>query len=1095
MINRIIEFSAHNRFMVFLFTAVAILLGWYSLRNTKVDAIPDMSETQVIIYSKWDRSPDIIEDQVTYPITSSLLGMPKIKDIRGFSDFGYSYVYVIFEEGTDIYWARSRTLEYLSSILPRLPQGVETELAKDETAVGWVFQYALIDKTGRYSLDQLKSYQDWYLRYALQSVPGVAEVAPVGGFVRQYQVNIDPNKLLAYKIPVDSVVEAVRKGNNDVGGRLVEFSGREYMVRGRGYLRSLGDLEKIVVGNNPATGTPILVRDLGTATLGPDIRRGIAEHDGEGEVVGGIVIMRFGENAEKVIQQVREKIIEIEPTLPPGVQIVTTYDRADLIERSLENLKGTLKEELIIVSIVIIIFLWHVPSALIPIATIPIAILLSFIPMQTMGLTANIMSLGGIAVAIGAMVDASVVVVEQIHKKLEYWEAEGRPTDYRNVIVTAIKEVGGPSFFALLVIAVSFLPVFTLEAQEGRMFKPLAFTKNFVMAIAAVLAITLGPAIAMLVIRQKKFEFRPRWLAWLVNVVTVGKIHSEDKHPISRPLMRLYHPIVEFALEHKWTVVIAAVLVVVLTVPVFFRLGSEFMPPLDEGTLLYMPTTLPGISVAEAQKVLQVQDKILMSFPEVEHVFGKSGRAETATDPAPFSMGETVVVLKPHEQWRKKPRWYSDAAPEWVQRILRHAWPDRISTQELIYGAGGMNEALQLPGISNAWTMPIKARLDMLTTGVRTPLGIKVLGSDLGKIEEIGANIEMALQGIPGTTSVFAERTTGGYFLDFDIKRDALARYGLTIDDVNMVLTSSVGGERVTTTVEGRERYPVNVRYLRDYRSDIGTLNRALVRTPAGAQVPMAQLADIKLLTGPGMIRDENGRLSGYVYVDVTGRDIGGYVRDAKKAVFDKVKVPPGYQLVWSGQYEYMERVKERLKLVIPITLFIVFLLLFFNTRSIAKTLIILLAVPFSAVGAIWFLYLLGYNTSIAVWVGLIALLGVDAETAVFMLLYLDLAYHDAKKKGQMRSWNDLRESIVHGAVKRLRPKVMTVACMFFGLVPIMWSTGAGADVMKRIAAPMIGGIFTSFLLELVVYPPIFAIWKWNAEVKPELRKLECPAV
>ena len=1090
MINRIIEFSAHNRFLVFLFTSVAVLLGWYSLTNTKVDAIPDLSDTQVIIYSKWDRSPDIIEDQVTYPITSSLLGMPKIKDIRGFSDFGYSYVYVIFEEGTDIYWARSRTLEYLSSILPRLPQGVETELAKDETAVGWIYQYALIDKTGRYSLDQLKTYQDWYLRYALQSIPGVAEIAPVGGFVRQYQVNIDPNKLLAYKIPVDSVVEAVRKGNNDVGGRLVEFSGREYMVRGRGYVHTLADLEKIVVGNNPATGTPILVRDLGTATLGPDIRRGIAEHDGEGEVVGGIVIMRFGENAEKVIQRVREKITEIEPTLPPGVQIVTTYDRADLIERSLENLKGTLIEELIIVSIVIIIFLWHIPSALIPIATIPIAILLSFIPMQSMGLTANIMSLGGIAVAIGAMVDASVVVVEQIHKKLEYWEAEGRPTDYRDVIVTAIKEVGGPSFFALLVIAVSFLPVFTLEAQEGRLFKPLAFTKNFVMAIAAILAITLGPAIAMLVIRQKKFDFRPRWLAWLVNAIVVGKIHSEEKHPISRPLMRLYHPIVEFALEHKWTVVIAAVLVVVLTVPVFFRLGSEFMPPLDEGTLLYMPTTLPGISVAEALKVLQVQDKILMSFPEVDHVFGKSGRAETATDPAPFSMGETVVVLKPQDQWPRKDRWYSNRAPEWLQRILRHAWPDRIATQELIYGPGGMNEALQLPGISNAWTMPIKARIDMLTTGVRTPLGIKILGSDLGKIEEIGANIEMALKGIPGTTSVFAERTTGGYFLDFDIKRDALARYGLAIDDVEMVLTSSVGGERVTTTVEGRERYPVNVRYLRDYRSDIGTLNRVLVRTPSGAQVPMAQLADIKLLTGPGMIRDENGRLSGYVYVDVTGRDIGGYVRDAKQAVFDKVKVPPGYQLVWSGQYEYMERVKERLKLVVPITLFIVFLLLYFNTRSMAKTFIILLAVPFSAVGAVWFLYLLGYNMSIAVWVGLIALLGVDAETAVFMLLYLDLAYHDARQKGQMRSWDDLRESIVHGAVKRLRPKVMTVACMGFGLVPIMWSTGAGADVMKRIAAPMIGGIFTSFLLELVVYPPIFAIWKWNAEVKPELKQV-----
>lgn len=1089
MINRIIELSANNRFLVFLFTAVAVLLGWYSLRNIKLDAIPDLSDTQVIIYSKWDRSPDIIEDQVTYPIISSLLGLPKIKDIRGFSDFGYSYVYVIFEEGTDIYWARSRTLEYLSSILPRLPQGVQTELARDETAVGWVFQYALIDKTGQHSLDQLKTYQDWYLRYALQSVPGVAEVAPVGGFVRQYQVNIDPNKLLAYKIPVDTVVEAVRKGNNDVGGRLVEFSGREYMVRGRGYVRSLADLEKVVVGANPATGTPILVRDLGTATLGPDLRRGIAEYNGEGEVVGGIVIIRFGENAQKVIQRVREKISEIEPTLPPGVQIGTTYDRAELIEHSIENLKGTLMEELIIVSLVIIIFLWHIPSALIPIATIPIAILLSFIPIQSMGLTANIMSLGGIAVAIGAMVDAAVVVVEQIHKKLERWEAEGRPTDYRDVIITAIKEVGGPSFFALLVIAVSFLPVFTLEAQEGRLFKPLAFTKNFVMAIAAVLAITLGPAISMLVIRQKRFEFRPCWLAWLVNAIVVGKIHSEEKHPISRPLMRLYHPIVEFALEYKWVIVAAAILVVILTVPIFFRLGSEFMPPLDEGSLLYMPTTLPGISVTEAAKILQVQDKILRNFPEVESVFGKAGRAETATDPAPFSMVETVVVLKPHDQWRKKPRWYSDWAPEPVQRILRHAWPDRISTQELIYGPGGMNEALQLPGLSNAWTMPIKARIDMLTTGVRTPLGIKVLGSDLKKIEEIGETIEMMLKDIPGTTSVFAERTTGGYFLDFNIKRDELARYGLTIDDVNMVLTSSVGGERVTTTVEGRERFPVNVRYLRDYRSDIGTLNRALVRTPVGAQIPMAQLADIRLLSGPGMIRDENGRLSGYVYVDVTGRDIGGYVRDAKKAVLEKVKIPPGYQLIWSGQYEYMERVKERLKLVVPVTLFIVFLLLYFNTRSMVKTFIILLAVPFSAVGAVWFLYLLGYNTSIAVWVGLIALLGVDAETAVFMLLYLDLAYHEAQQKGQMRSWDDLREAIVHGAVKRLRPKVMTVACMFFGLVPIMWSAGTGADVMKRIAAPMIGGIFTSFILELVVYPPIFAIWKWNGEVKPELQR------
>ncbi len=1089
MINRVIEFCARKPFLVFLFIGMATLLGWYSLNNIKVDAIPDLSDTQVIIYSRWDRSPDIMEDQVTYPIISSLLGVPKVKDIRGFSDFGYSYVYVVFEDGTDIYWARSRTLEYLSGILPRLPQGVQTELARDATAVGWVFQYALVDTTGRYSLAEMKTYQDWYLRYALQSVPGVAEVAPVGGFVRQYQVNIDPNKLLAYKIPVDTVVEAVRRGNNDVGGRLVEFTGREYMVRGRGYIRSLPDVENIVVGNNPETGTPILVRELGTVTLGPELRRGIAELDGRGEVVGAIVIMRFGENAEKVIQRVRAKLSEIEPTLPPGLKIVTTYDRAELIERSVENLKGTLTEELIIVSVVILIFLWHLPSAVIPILMIPIAVLLSFIPMYSMNLTANIMSLGGIAVAIGAMVDAAIVVVEQTHKKLEHWEIEGRPGDFRNVIINAVKEVGGPSFFALLVIAVSFMPVFTLEAQEGRLFKPLAFTKNFAMANAAILAITLGPAVLLVLMRAKNFEFRPRWLARILNAVVVGKIHSEEKHPISRPLMKLYHPAVEFVLEHRWTTIVVAVLIVVLTVPIFFRLGSEFMPPLDEGTLLYMPTTLPGISVTEAGKILQVQDKILKSFPEVERVFGKSGRAETATDPAPFSMAETVVVLKPHDQWPKKPRWYSSRAPERLQRILRRAWPDHKTTQELIYGPGGLNEALQMPGIANAWTMPIKARIDMLTTGVRTPLGIKVLGSDLGTIQAIGENIEMVLKDVPGTTSVFAERTTGGYFLDFQIKREELARYGLTIDDVEVVLTSAVGGERVTTTVEGRERYPVNVRYLRGYRSYLGSLQRTLVSTPAGAQVPLVQVADIRLLTGPGMIRDENGRLSGYVYVDVTGRDIGSYVRDAKKLVSEKVSVPPGYQLVWSGQYEYMQRVKERLKLVVPITLFIVFLLLYFNTGSTVKTFIILLAVPFSAVGAIWFLYLLGYNTRIAVWVGLIALLGVDAETAVFMLLYLDLAYNEARQKGQMRSWDDLREAIVHGAVKRLRPKVMTVACMFFGLVPIMWSVGSGADVMKRIAAPMIGGIFTSFILELVVYPPIFAIWKWNGEVKPELRK------
>ncbi len=1089
MIDRIIEACAQHKFLVFLFIAVGVLFGWHAMNNTKLDAIPDLSDTQVIVYAKWDRSPDIMEDQVSYPITSALLGMPKVKDIRAFSDFGYSYIYIIFEEGTDIYWARSRTLEYMNSVTPRLPKGVSVELAKDATAVGWVYQYALVDETGQYSLDQMRSYQDWYLRYALQAVPGVAEVAAVGGFVRQYQINVDPNKLLAYRIPINMVVDAVQKSNNDVGARLVEQSGREYMVRGRGYIKSLDDIARIPLLVNPQTGTPVLVRDVATVTFGPDMRRGVSDIDGRGEVVGGVVIMRFGENAEKVIGRVKAKIADLEPTLPKGLKIVTTYDRSELIDRSVENLKHTLLEELAIVSLVILVFLWHFPSAIIPIITIPVTVILAFIPIQMSGMTANIMSLGGIAVAIGAMVDAAVVVVEQTHKKLEQWNAEGRPGDYRRVVIGAVKEVGGPSFFALLVIAVSFLPVFTLEAQEGRLFKPLAFTKNFAMAIAAVLAITLDPAMRLLFTRMDNFTFRPKWVAKIVNGLVVGKIHSEDHHPISRPLMKVYHPVVEFVLEHKWKTIAVALIALAATIPVFFKLGSEFMPPLDEGTLLYMPTTLPGMSVTEASRLLQVQDKIIKSFPEVDGVFGKAGRVESATDPAPYSMMETVIVLKPNTQWPKRERFYSKWAPQWAQNTFRRFWPDHKTTQELVYGTGGLNDALTMPGVANAWTMPIKARIDMLTTGIRTPLGIKVLGSDLGEIQKIGEQVEQALKNIPGTTSVFAERTTGGYFLDFNLKRDQLARYGLKVDDANEVLMSAIGGEAVTTTVEGRERYSVNVRYLRDYRSDLDALQRVLVNTPSGVQVPLAQIADISIKTGPGMIRDENGRLSGYVYVDVSGRDIGSYITDAKNAVQQKVSVPAGYQLVWSGQYENMQRVKERLKIVLPVTLFIVFLLLYFNTGSAVKTGIILLAVPFSAIGAVWFLYLLNYNMSIAVWVGLIALLGVDAETAVFMLLYLDLAYHDAIRRGQMNSWDDLREAIVVGAVKRLRPKVMTVCCMLFGLLPIMWSVGAGGDVMKRIAAPMIGGIITSFLMELVIYPPIFGIWKWNFEVKPGLNK------
>ena len=1115
MINKLIEWCAHNKFIVFIFVGMAVLWGLYSIKNIRLDAIPDLSDTQVIIYSRWDRSPDIMEDQVTYPIISALLGVPKVKDIRGFSDFGFSYIYIIFEDGTDIYWARSRTLEYLSNILPRLPQGVQVELARDETAIGWVFQYALVDKTGRNDLSQLRSFQDWHLRYALQAVPGVAEVAPIGGFVRQYQVNIDPNKLVAYNISIDRVIAAVRAGNNDVGGRLVEFSGLEYMVRGIGYIKKISDIENIVVGTRSSSGTPILVRDLGAVTLGPDIRRGVADLNGEGEVVGGIVIMRFGENALKVIERVRAKLEELKPSLPPGVEVVTTYDRANLIERSIETLKDTLTEELIIVSIVIMIFLWHIPSALVPIITIPITIIISFIPMHLMGLTANIMSLGGIAIAIGAMVDAAIVVVEQTHKKLERWDATGRQGSYKDVVISAVKEVGGPSFFALLVIAVSFMPVFTLAGMEGRLFKPLAFTKNFSMAIAAVLAITLDPAIRLLFTHMDFYKFRPRFICRIVNAVLVGKIHSEETHPISRPLMKIYHPVCEFVLKFKWATVIAAVLIVLITIPVFEKLGSEFMPPLFEGDLLYMPMTLPGISVTEAQKLLQAQDRVLKTFPEVDLVFGKAGRAETATDPAPFSMMETVILLKPESEWPIKERWYSSWAPKWLKKILGRFWPSHQTPDELIYGPGGLNEKMQFPGVTNSWTYPIKARIDMLSTGVRTPIGIKIMGADLQKVQELGEHVEMLLKDVPGTKSVFAERTAGGYFLDFTLKRSELARYGLTVDEANSIVMSAIGGENVTTTIEGRERYPVNVRYFREFRDDLEKLRRVLVPVrsggpaPAGgmagmgssggsagaigpgvAHVPITELADISLKTGPSMIRDENGRLSGYVYVDLdtSKRDIGSYVADAKKVVRENLKLPPGYQILWSGQFELMERVKERLITVVPITIFLIFLLLYFNTRSVTKTIIIFLAVPFSAVGAIWFLYLLGYNTSIAVWVGLIALMGVDAETGMFMLLYLDLAYHEAQVKGRMRNWDDLREAIVEGAVKRLRPKVMTVGIMFMALIPIMWSAGAGADTMKRIAAPMIGGIFTSFIMELCVYPAIYAIWKWHFEVKKLVR-------
>ncbi len=1087
VIEKLIEFSAHNKFLVLTFVVVAMVVAVWTLKNIPLDAIPDLSDTQVIIYSRWDRSPDIIEDQVTYPIVTAMLGAPQVKAIRGFSDFGFSYVYVIFKDGTDVYWARSRTLEYLSKIIPRLPEGVRTELGPDATGVGWVFQYALVDTSGKQNLQELRSYQDWYLRYYLQSVPGVAEVASIGGFVKQYQVTIDPNRLLAYNIPLTKVVEAIRMGNQEVGGRLLEFSGAEYMVRGHGYLKSVEDIEKIVVATDQK-GTPILVKHIGAVALGPDLRRGLADFDGQGDAVGGTVIMRYGENALNVITRVKAKLQEIEPSLPEGVKVEVTYDRSELILEAIKNLKEKLIEEMIIVSIVILIFLWHFPSAIIPIVTIPISVILSFIPLYGMRLTSNIMSLSGMAISIGVLVDGAIVEVENAYKRLEQWIAGGRKGDYHAIRLKALKEVGPSVFFSLLVIAVAFMPIFTLVDQEGRLFKPLAWAKNLAMAIAAILAVTLDPAMRMLFTRMEPITLKARWIperlrgmaSKLATTVAVGTYYPEEKHPVSKVLFRIYEPACRFVLKHRQATLLTALGLVLTTVPIYLRLGSEFMPPLREGSLLYMPTTLPGISVTEAQALLQKQDQVLKSFPEVERVFGKSGRMESSTDPAPFSMMETVVLLKPEREWRKVTRWYS-WLPDFLEGPFRPFWPGHISYEQLIEE---MDRSLKIVGVTNAWTMPIKNRIDMLTTGVRTPIGIKVFGADLKKIEELGTHLERILKDVRGTRSIYAERVAGGYFVDFDLNRDELARYGLSVAEVQMVIMSAIGGENITTTIEGRERYAVNVRYSREFRDDIEKLKRVLVPTPAGQNIPLVQLADIRLVSGPSMLRNENGLLAGYVYVDMAGRDIGSYVTEAKAIVAKELQLPTGYTLAWSGQYENMLRVKERMKVVLPLTLFLICLLLYMNTQSVVKTAIVLLAVPFSLIGAVWLLWFLGYNISIAVWVGMIALMGLDAETGVFMLLFLDLSYHDAVEKGRMRTERDLEEAIVHGAVKRVRPKMMTVMAAFMGLLPIMWSTGAGADMMKRVAAPMVGGLFSSFILELLVYPTVYAIWKWKFEMK-----------
>jgi Cu(I)/Ag(I) efflux system membrane protein CusA/SilA len=1049
MIAKIIEYSARNKFIVFLILFFVVVWGLWTLKNTPLDALPDLSDTQVIIYTEWPgRSPDLVEDQITYPITSTLLAAPKVQAVRGFSFLGSSFIYVIFEEGTDIYWARSRILEYLQAVKNKIPADVNPVLGPDATSLGWGFSYAVVDESGELDLAQLRSLQDYVIKLGLESVQGVSQVASIGGFVNQYQVTVDPYRLSAYNLPITKVMEAVRQSNRDVEGRVLEFSGAEYMVRGRGYIKNIKDIEDIAVGAN-AAGTPIYLKDVARVQLGPEIRRGLAELDGKGEVAGGIVVVRFGENVLNVIERVKNKIAnDIGPSLPKGVKIVTTYDRSDLINRSIATLQDEIIKLTIAVSVVCLIFLFHLPSALVVIVTLPIAIIISFICMYYIGVTSNIMSLSGIAIAIGAMVDAAIIMVENAHKKLEEWEQRGSPGKRTDVIIAAAQEVGPSLFFSLLVITVGFLPVFTLQAQAGRLFKPLAYTKTFAMLFSSFLAITLTPVLMTLFIR--------------------GKIRPEEKNPVSRILRKIYEPVAHLALRFRKTVIVIAVIIMVVTVYPFMKLGSEFMPPLYEGTLFYMPVTMPGASVSEAAKLLKIQDEILMKIPEVSQVFGKAGRAETATDPAPLEMFETVINLKPENQWRKG-----------------------MNTDKL---KDEMNDALNIPGVANSFTMPIKARIDMLATGIRTPVGIKILGPNLEEIEKIGMNLEHHLRDVPGTRSVYAERVATGYFLDIVIKRDSIARYGLRVDDVNDVIQTAIGGMNLTTTVEGRARYPVNIRYPRELRNNVDKLKRILVPVmttglsnpvpssgmpgPANAlQVPLGELADFRVIRGATSIKSEEGLLASYVYIDISGRDVGSYVEDARKKAAT-IKLPNGYRLVWSGEYEYILKTHERLKLIIPFTLLIIFVILFLNTRSVTKTFIVLLAVPFSLVGSFWLLYILNYNISIAVWVGIIALAGLDAETGVVMLLYLDLAYEKWKKEGLMKTKSDLHDAIMFGAVKRIRPKIMTVSVILAGLIPILFSTGTGADVMKRIAAPMVGGVISSTILELIIYPAVYMIWR-----------------
>ncbi|HEY9172127.1 MAG TPA: efflux RND transporter permease subunit [Verrucomicrobiae bacterium] len=1090
LIERIIEWSARNKFLVFLLLGALFVGGIWCVRHTPLDAIPDLSDTQVIIYTPWEgRSPTLVEDQITYPIVTKLIAAPKVRVARGYSFFGYSFVYVIFEDGTDIYWARSRVLEYMQGLGGQLPPGVTPTLGPDATGVGWGFQYALVDRSGTNDLADLRSFQDWHLRYWLQSVEGVAEVATFGGFEKQYQVELDPNRLLAYNLPLDLIVNAIRSANNDVGGRELERFGTTYLVRGHGYIKSLDDLRLVVVGAD-GSGSPVLLKDVASnIALGPEMRRGAGDLNGEGETVGGIVVVRYGQNVLQVIERLKQKLAEVKPSLPPGVEIVTTYDRSDLIHRSIATLKRTIIEESIIVAVIVIVFLLDFGGAARAIVTLPIAVALAFIPMYFMGLTANIMSLAGIAISIGVLCDEAVVMVENVHKRLEHAPPGLTRAQRQEIIISACKQLGKPLFFALLIITVSFLPVFTLEAQEGRLFKPLAFTKTFTMAWAAFLSITLGPA--------------------LIVLMTGAKVIPEHQHPISRLLHRLYYPWVSALMRRRLLSIAIAIAAVGSAIPIYQKLGSEFMPPLNEGTLLYMPTTLPTVSITEATRLMQIQDRILKQFPEVASVHGKAGKAETATDPAPMEMFETVVQLKPEIEWRTVPqrRWYSGWAPEWLRSTLCKVWKDRrpITWDELVQE---MDEALVIPGQVNAWTMPIKARIDMLSTGIRTPVGIKILGADLKEISRIGEHLEAVLRDVKGTRSAYSERTVGGFYLDITPNRREIARYGLNVEDVLMVVETAIGGMAIDRTVEGRERYSINVRYARELRDDPEKLKRILV--PVGtmetgkrgggeagmnsgspslrvsdsvsAQVPLGQLADIQITTGPPLIKNEDGALTGWVYVDVAGRDIGSYVTEAKRVVREKIEaaglLPAGHRLEWTGQYEHMLRVRERLKVVVPLTLLIIFTLLYLNFKSVPETLIILLSIPFAMTGSIWLLWLLGYNLSIAVWVGIIALAGLAAQTGTVMIIYLDEAFHAWQRAGRMNTQHDLFEAITYGAVQRVRPKLMTVCMITFGLVPALWAHGAGAEAIQRIAAPMIGGLITSTILTLEIVPAIYSLWR-----------------